>query len=165
MGRKPKPIHLHLLDGNTAKLTKAEIEERQNLEEKISFKKDKIKPPNWLSADAKKVFKKLVKEYETNDLLVNVDVSALSLFCDAYVDYIKCSEIIEEEGLLVEYTNKAAETNKVPHPLLTKKKQLFDQMNKLMGEFGFSPVSRARLAIPQDNKKTKTKEEEMFGDV
>jgi P27 family predicted phage terminase small subunit len=165
MGRNPKPIHLHLLSGNKNNLTKSEINKRKELEDKVSFKKDNLKPPTWLNKEAKKIFSKIVKEFEHNELLVNVDVHALSLFCDAYVDYINCSKIIEEEGLLVEYTNKAAETNKVPHPLLTKKKQLFDQMNKLSGEFGFSPIARARLSMPKETPKQKTKEEDMFGEV
>ena len=48
-------------------------------------------------------------------------MNALATYCDAYSDYVECTKIIRQEGLLVEYTNKAAETNKVPHPLLTKK--------------------------------------------
>jgi P27 family predicted phage terminase small subunit len=151
MGRQAKPIHLQLLEGNKSHLTKAEIDKRQKAEENISFKSDNIKAPTWLNKEAKKIFSKLVKEFEHNELLANVDVHALSLFCDAYTDYINCSRMIEEEGLMVEYTNKAAETNKVPHPLLTKKKQSFDQMNKIMGEFGLNPVARARLAINLQN--------------
>ena len=48
----------------------------------------------------------------------------------------------------VEYTNKAAETNKVPHPLLTKKKQLHEQMKALAVEFGLTPSARAKIVIP-----------------
>ena len=51
-------------------------------------------------------------------------MNALATYCDAYSDYVECTKIIREEGLLVEYTNKAAETNKVPHPLLTKEKAI-----------------------------------------
>ena len=64
----------------------------------------------------------------------------------------------------MEYTNKAAETNKVPHPLLTKKKQLHDQMRSLVLEFGLTPSSRARLAMPKVEKSERSEEEELFGD-
>jgi P27 family predicted phage terminase small subunit len=67
--------------------------------------------------------------------------------------------------LMVEYTNKAAETNKVPHPLLTKKKQLFEQMKAVASEFGLSPSARAKLATPKKEEKPKTEEEQLFGDA
>lgn len=157
MGRNAKPINLHLLEGNKNRLTKEQIDKRKKAEESIEFKSDNIKPPTWLSAEAKKIFKKVTKEFEQNDILVNVDVHALSLFSDAYADYIECTKIISEEGIQVEYTNKASETNKVPHPLLTKKKQLFEVMNKIMGEFGLSPTARAKLAL---NLQTDDKEDD-----
>ncbi|WP_198962479.1 phage terminase small subunit P27 family, partial [Geobacillus sp. FJAT-46040] len=98
-------------------------------------------------------------------LVTNVDVNALALYCDAYANYVKCSQIIEEEGLMVEYTNKAAETNKVPHPLLTKKKQLHEQMKSLAVEFGLTPSSRAKLALPKEEPKQPTPFEQEFGEV
>lgn len=167
MGRNAKPLQLHLLEGNKNRLTKKEIEKRQELEKSIVFKDDNIKPPSWLNKEARKQFKRVVDEFKSNDLLKNVDVHSIALFCDAYADYIECSRLIQEEGLMVEYTNKAAETNKVPHPLLTKKKQLFEQMQKFMSEFGLSPIARARLTIPRDDgdDKPKTAKEKMFGDV
>jgi len=163
MGRHAKPVDLQLVDGNKNKMTKEEIDKRKKAEEAINFKSDKVKPPTWLSDDAKKVFRKLVKEYEHNEMLVNVDVHALAMFSDAYINYIQCCEIIDKEGLMIEQTNKAGATNSVPHPLLTKKKQLFEQLNKIMGEFGLSPSSRAKLAIPSQIEKVNDKLS-LFGD-
>jgi P27 family predicted phage terminase small subunit len=165
MGRNAKPIHLHLLEGNKNRLTKKEIEQRLEVEKRLQPKKDKIKPPSWLDATAKKEFKRIASELVELDLLTNVDVNALAAYCDAYSNYIECTKIIQEEGLMVEYTNKAAETNKVPHPLLTKKKQLFEQMKAIASEFGLTPAARAKLAIPKEEEKPKTEEERLFGDV
>jgi P27 family predicted phage terminase small subunit len=164
MGRKAMPIDLMLIKGNKH-LTKKEIQERKEAEERIKPKADKVKPPTWLSKEAKKVFKQLAKELQEVGLITNVDVHALALYCDAYVNYIECTRIIEEEGLMVEYTNKAAETNKVPHPLLTKKKHLHEQMKALANEFGLTPAARAKIAIPKQEKKEPTAFEKMFGDV
>lgn len=164
MGRNAKPIHLHLLQGNKSRLTKKEIEKRVEVENKLKPKKDKVKPPKWLDSIAKKEFKRIAEELMELDLLTNIDVNALAAYCDAYSDYIKCTQIIREEGLMVEYTNKAAETNKVPHPLLTKKKQLHEQMKSLASEFGLTPVARAKIALPKEKDKPKTEEEQLFGD-
>lgn len=165
MGRKAMPIQLHLLQGNKNRLTKKEIEQRVEAEKRLKPRANKVKPPAWLSDEAKKEFKRIVKEMQDLDLLTNIDVDALALYCDAYVNYIECTRIIAEEGLMVEYTNKAAETNKVPHPLLTKKKQLHEQMKSLAAEFGLTPAARAKLAIAKEDKKPKTEEEELFGDA
>jgi len=165
MPRKAMPIALHLIDGNKNRLTKAEIEARKSAEERLRPKDDKVKPPSWLSKEAKKVFKQIAKELEHTKLITNVDIHALALWCDAYVDYINCTRIIEEEGLMVEYTNKAAETNKVAHPLMTKKKQLAEQMRALASEFGLTPAARAKLAIPKDPPKEPTPFEREFGNV
>lgn len=164
MGRKAKPIHLHLLEGNKNRLTKNEIEYRVETEQRLKPKKDKVKPPSWLDPIAKKEFKRIAKELAELDLITNVDVNALAAYCDAYSEYIRCTEIIREEGLMVEYTNKAAETNKVPHPLLTKKKQLHEQMRSIAIEFGLTPSARARLAMPKKEEKPKSEAELLFGD-
>lgn len=147
MGRNPKPVQLHLLEGNKNRLTKDEIDKRQKAEESLTFASDNIRPPTWLNAEAKKVFKKLVKDFESTGLLVNVDSYALSMFCDAYSDYIRFTAIIVEEGDMLEYTNKGSETNRIPHPLFTKKNHAFVQMDKMMGKFGLSPVDRAKLVV------------------
>lgn len=147
MGRAAKPIQLHLLEGNKNRLTKAEIDKRKKAEEQLNFKADKIKPPTWLRKEARKYFNRLVKEFEGLNLLKNVDVDMIALYCDALLDYITFTKIIEEEGVQIEHTNKAGETNRVPHPLLTKKQHAFQQMNRIAGDFGLSPVARAKLAL------------------
>ncbi|WP_077616920.1 phage terminase small subunit P27 family [Caenibacillus caldisaponilyticus] len=165
MGRKAIPIELQLINGNKNRLTKSEIEQRREAEKKIKPKSNKVKPPAWLNDVAKKEFKRIVKEMQELEILTNVDVDALALYCDAYASYIECTRIIDEEGMMVEYTNKAAETNKVPHPLLTKKKQLAEQMKALATEMGLTPASRAKLAMPKEQPKEPTEFERLFGDV
>lgn len=149
MGRNAVPISLHLVNNNAGHKTKKEINERLQREQAMKPKKDDIKPPKWLRPESKKVFKRIANELIELDLLTNVDVDQLATYCDAYIEYVECTKIIDEEGLMVEYTNKAAETNKVPHPLLTKKKALFEQMHKIAGEFGLTTRARASLAIPK----------------
>ena len=164
MGRKAKPVDLQLVQGNPNRRTKKELHARKQAEEKLKPNSDRVKPPGWLGKQAKKEFRRIVKEMEHIDLLTNVDVDMLACYCDAYEGYQEATRIIQEEGMMVEYTNKAAETNKVPHPLLAKRRQLFDQMKSIAGELGLSPSSRAKLALPRDNDKPKDPFEERFGD-
>ncbi|MCQ6343703.1 phage terminase small subunit P27 family [Bacillus cereus] len=162
MGRKAKPIHLHILEGNTNRLTKEEMKQRLESEKRWKAKSDKVRPPTWLDSVAKKEFKRIAGELLELDVITNIDVNALALYCDAYADYMACTKIIQEEGLLVEYTNKAAETNKVPHPLLTKKKQLHEQMKAIGVDFGFTPSARAKIVIPNRKQGPKTNVEKEF---
>ena len=165
MAKKAKPIDLQVVQGNPNRRTKKEIHDRKEAEEKLKPKSDRVKPPTWLGKQGKKEFRRIVKELEHIDLVTNLDVDMLACYCDAYEGYQECTKIIKEEGLMVEYTNKAAETNKVPHPLLTKKRQLFDQMKSIANDLGLTITSRAKLAIPKgEEKKPKDPFEEKFGD-
>ena len=133
------------MEGNKVRKSKEELERLQKNDAKLQFEKDDIKPPTWLKQDARKMFRKLVSEFEKTGLLVNIDTYALAIFADAYSTYVEYTKTIEEEGHLTEHTNKSGNTNTVTHPLITKKIQLFQQIDKLMGKFGLSPIDRAKL--------------------
>lgn len=145
MGRKSMPAHIHLVNGKSH-MSKAELERRKVAEESMDFKDDAIKAPHWLRKDAKKYFTKIVKEFEGTGLLKNVDVNAIALYADALHDYVTFTRIIEEDGYMISQTNKAGATNSIPHPLLTKKTAAFQQMSKIMSEFGLTASARASLA-------------------
>ncbi|PFV32440.1 P27 family phage terminase small subunit, partial [Bacillus cereus] len=83
MGRKAKPIHLHLLEGNTSRLTKEEIEQRLEAEQRLQAKKDKVIPPEWLAPVAKEEFERIANELLELDVITNIDVNALATYCDA----------------------------------------------------------------------------------
>jgi P27 family predicted phage terminase small subunit len=153
MGRKAMPIDLLLIQGNKNKLTKKEIESRKAAEEKLKPKTDKIKPPTWLSPLAKREFKKLAAELNEIGLITNVDVNQLAVYCRAYARFIE-----------IQKGNEDPETGET----ITDEKTLdtlFKQLKSMAIEFGFTPSSRAKLAMPKEEEKEKTPEEKMFGDV
>ncbi|WP_426453833.1 phage terminase small subunit P27 family [Paenibacillus sp. S-38] len=164
-GRKAMPVNLLLIKGKKH-LTKEEIELRQEREKKLQPSTNRTNPPAWLCDTAKKEFRRIAKELKEIDLLTNVDVNALALYCDAYADYIEITRIIKNDGFMVEHTNKSGVTNEVAHPLLAKKKQMHEQMRSLAVEFGLTPASRAKIAMPprgqpdEEDEFTRT-----FGDV
>ena len=100
MGRKAKPIHLHILEGNTNRLTKEEMKQRLESEKRWKAKSDKVRPPTWLDSVAKKEFKRIAGELLELEVMTNIDVNALALYCDAYADYMACTKIIQEEDCL-----------------------------------------------------------------
>lgn len=78
MGRKAKPAKLHLVEGNKANISKSVLEARAENEARLRTWTDKVKPPKWLSKDAKREFKRIAKELQEVDLISNVDVDMLA---------------------------------------------------------------------------------------
>ena len=144
-GRKAMPVELLLLNGNKNRLTKKEIEARKTAEEKMKMKADQVRPPSWLSAPAKREFKRLAAELKEIDLIANVDLNQLAVYCRAYARYVE----LQKEDIPNE---KTLDT-------------LFKQMKSIATEFGFTPSSRAKLAMPKEEEKPQSSEEKMFGDV
>jgi P27 family predicted phage terminase small subunit len=164
MPRKAKPIELHLLEGNKNRKTKKEIEHRKQVEAALKPGSDKVKPPMWLCRAGKKVFKLLAKELMQIDLVTNIDVYAMARWSNCYVKYQQCAAIVNEEGVQTMKVGKEGAVT-VPHPLLSTMKQLNEQMTKLESEFGLSPASRAKLAMPPKEEKEPTEFEKTFGEL
>lgn len=157
MPRIKQPIDI-LQYQNKKHLTKAEIEDREQSESNFKPSDNKILPPTWLSSQAKKQFKIIYENLKEFDLVTNVDVPMLAMWADAYCDYIQCAKEInislkETNSLLVD-SNKSAATQKTEHPLLSRKKQLSEQIDRIGKQFGLSPISRIQIMLPRnDNNK------------
>ncbi len=152
MGRKAMPIDLLLIQGNKNKLTKEEIKARKEAEAKIKPKADKIKPPKKMSSASKKMFNQLARELQITELITNVDVYQLAMYCRAYTRWEElCAGEEQEDGTII-YDEKKIDI-------------LFKQVKSMGTEYGFTPSSRAKLAMPKDEEKPKSTEEKMFGDI
>jgi P27 family predicted phage terminase small subunit len=152
MGRKAMPIDLLLLQGNKNRLTKDEIKARKETEEKIKPKSDKIKPPKKLSVAAKTMFNQLVQELQITGLITNVDIYQLAMYCRAYTRWEELCEGEEQEDGTIIYDEKKIDL-------------LFKQVKSMGAEYGFTPSSRAKLAMPREEEKLPSNEaERRFGD-
>lgn len=125
------------VDMMSKNLTKEEYEARKQAEEKLKGGTDKIKPPTYLSKDAKKIFNYIVDELEEAGILTNLDVFILAS-CSNAIARIQEAEKELNKGL---YDNK----DKVKDALRVKEsytKEFFRCCNEL----SLSPQSRAKLA-------------------
>lgn len=172
MARKTEPMSLKVLNGNTQRLSKKKIEARIQQEKEMKLPNDKLKPPKWLGDIAKKEFRYVVSQTDSIDLLNNLDLHVLSIYCDTYEKYVKCSEIIQRDGLMTDQGyNKESERElrkhgKVieaertkdygygQHPLLIRQKDLFNTLRSLQSELGLTPVARAKIAMDKAYKET-----------
>ena len=157
MSKKAIPISVQVAKGNPNRLTKSEIKRRQKNDENLKPNTNNIRPPTWLDTVALEEWERLSEELAELELLTNVDISLLAVYCDAYSRYLQATEALEREGMFVEYTNKGGATNVVEHPSVKAQIKYSELMRKIATEFGLTPASRAKIAIRQPDNEPKNK--------
>ena len=138
-GRKPKPTHLKLLEGNPGKrdLPKNEPVPRAAFPEK---------PDDFTTGAASDCWDRIVVELEAMAILHSADRDALVMYCEAWGTY-RTAQVSVGKGILI---NRG--TDKEPHPVTNPAWRIGrDAMSILMrlGEsFGLTPAARARIELP-----------------
>ena len=166
-GRKPKPTHLKLLEGEPNK-------------DRINFDEPKFKPkapkcPSWLSVEAKHEWNRLAPELERLGLLTGADMAMFASYCSAVgklewaekemkkmrrlemkaaqAKGIKPSEQPMMGGMIssVKAKNEKGEFkstgkfNTLPYVWIYNK--CLEQLRSFGAEFGLSPSSRTRIKV------------------
>ena len=157
MGRKAKPIELLVMDGKS-NMTKEEIRARR--ERELRPETSRVECPDWLCDVAKSEWERIEEDLMDLGLLTNIDVNQLAIYCDAYAKYTKASQEIDKFGLVIKHTNKSGATNIVTNPYVQIAGKYAELVKKFCDEFGLTPTSRARIAIP---KKPDAKKDRLRG--
>lgn len=150
---------------NKSHLTKAEIERRQAEEATVKPKSDNIKCPYWLKDKvARKEFKRIAAELQEIDLMSNLDVDLLAMYCQAYAQYQKATEELQDQPLSITKYDKFERPYQVENPLIKIQLKYSDEMKKIASQMGLSISSRLKLVVPQPkNDKPKNKFSEFLG--
>ena len=166
-GRKPKPTHLKLLEGEPNK-------------NRINFDEPKFKPkapkcPSWLSTEARKEWNRLSPELERLGLLTGADMAMFASYCSA-VGKLEWAEkeikkmrrlearAVKSKGIkssdhpmmggmiagvkILDKDGKAISTGKyntLPYVWIYNK--CLEQLRSFGAEFGLSPSSRTRIKV------------------
>lgn len=114
---------------------------------------ESAKPPKFLKLEGKKNFNLLIDQlgYNGYNILTNIDLPALTLLADVYTEYIEVTKTIEKEGIIIEDYNNRNKIVKKIHPLTGYKRQLFNDLTKMLKEFGMSPSSRNKVEFKPSN--------------
>jgi P27 family predicted phage terminase small subunit len=136
-GRKPKPTHLKLLEGNPGKRP-------------INTREPKPPPvtptcPRHLSDDAKKEWRRVTPLLDTLGLLTKIDRAALAMYCEAWGRWVQAEEALRKFGVMVKSPNGFP----MQSPYLAVANKAMGQMRGLLAEFGMSPASRTRISVEQ----------------
>lgn len=114
--------------------TKEEIEARKEQESRLRGMADKVKPPSYLTAKQKKIFKYIVKELEASGILGNLDVFILSTVS------IAIDRLQEIESAINENPEKLFDKT-----LMSTKDKYTKDLFRCCNELSLSPQSRAKL--------------------
>jgi len=140
MGRLPKPTNLKLLQGNPGK---------RPLNEREPKASDGVpKPPDCLSDEALKEWKRLSPELEKNKILTHFDRAAFASYCMAWGFMEQAYRGIQARrnkkggGLL---TESADGTWKV-HPHVQVFNKQLENTLKAACHFGFTPATRSKIS-------------------
>ena len=104
--------------------------------------------PRGLTADDKKVWKKLVPELRTLGLLTVLDGELLAVYCQTYADWLHYRQQIAKYGdmqIIRDDEGKAKYMQQSPYVGMANRSVAI--LKSYAAEFGFSPSSRTRLSV------------------
>ena len=139
-GRKPKPTHLKLVDGNPGK-------RKIQKGEPMPAQGDLPEPPEHLNALARAEWARVAAGLHSLRLLCGVDRAALSAYCVAYARWTQAETAIAEMAKRDQLTGglmiKTATGGAVQNPLVGTSIKAAADMVRYAAEFGLSPSHRA----------------------
>lgn len=153
-GRKPKPTHLRVIEGNPGKRGINRDEPKPPVSRGLS-------PPAHLSPDAKREWKRVSRSLELLGLLADIDREALAAYCGAH------GVLVAAERALREYARTEAGKKLGPmlaetpggaliqHPLVGVARRARLDIVKFAAEFGMTPSARSRVKVQPGEKGSK----------
>lgn len=140
-GRKPKPTHLKLLEGNSG-------------HRPINGAEPKPTPglptcPAHLNPSAKAEWKRLVQELDAIGILTRIDRAVLAGYCQSWGRWVEAERKLAESPPLLRTPAGYVQLS----PWLTIANRERELMLRFMAELGLTPSSRTRLSVkPQARK-------------
>lgn len=136
-GRRPKPTRLKILTGNPGKRPLNTNEPRPEPETPEC--------PVELGPVAKREWERLVVELSKLRILTQLDRAALAAYCGAYALWAEAMEAIQKYGTMVK--SPSGYPQQSPYVAIANRQA--EIMMRIASEFGFTPASRSRIAVPQ----------------
>lgn len=127
--------------------TKEVMEERLESEKRLKGDNDKLYPPDFIKQDeiALKKFDEIVYELNKAEILSNVDVDLLAIYCDSWSNYVRATKMLSMQSLIEEQEGKTGVV-KTANPYIKVQQSYAQQMTKLASLFGLSPADRSKIA-------------------
>jgi P27 family predicted phage terminase small subunit len=140
-GRKPKPNALKRLAGNPGKRP-------LNEEPQPPMPNHTPYVPRHLNEEGKREWRRIVSVLLALGLYTVVDRAALAMYCQAWGRWVEAERTLAKEGPVL----TSDKGNLYQNPWLHVANKAWDQMRKILAEFGLTPSSRARLSVNESGQ-------------
>lgn len=105
--------------------------------------------PSWMSAEAKKAWKRVCRELETAGTIATVDVDLLTAYCSLVADLKSATQRINTDGVWVNVVVKDRHGAVIgeavkPHALLKAKDAMTARLRQLSDSLQIGPAARTR---------------------
>jgi P27 family predicted phage terminase small subunit len=143
-GRRPKPTALKLIAGNPGHRPINKDEPQPDAVD------ENLKPPRWLSGEARAVWDELLPRMLRNSLITDIDVIAFARYCQNCGRYAVAESYIAKQGEVMIVGEGGMPFQ---NPYLAVSNRAAEMMAKGEAAFGMNPSDRTRVAGPGGKKK------------
>lgn len=144
MGRYKLPAQVKAIRGTTRKCRDKEIELSPST---VIMSPQDVKVPAHLSPEAKKVYKDVVSQLVSMKMLQPIDSTALCIYANSIATIMKMQKELDKDGYCVYIKDEDGNiTGTSVNPMHKVMKDAINVANTIGSQFGWSPVSRIRLA-------------------
>lgn len=106
-----------------------------------SFKRVPPVAPEWLSAEARAEWDRVLPELSRLDLVKEGDRAALAAYCEAWATFRQATETVQHEGLTIE-----AKQGTLAHPAVAIARAAGRELRSWAAHFGLTPSTEQALA-------------------
>ncbi|WP_276641326.1 phage terminase small subunit P27 family [Siccibacter turicensis] len=138
-GPPKTPTYLALVKGNPSKRT---------------LNKNEPKPPSGVPPTPKHFdkqgkywFKRMADELNAIGVISQLDARALELLVEAYTEYRHHCDTLEVEGYTYRTETNTGDVLIKAHPAAMMKADAWKRIRAMLGEFGMTPASRAKVGV------------------
>lgn len=139
VGRKKKPTHLKVVEGNPGK---------RKLTSEREPKPSGAEPdkPQFTTGEASECWDRMVLELRAMGLLHAADVDSMEIYCEAFGTWRRAQRAVAS-GVLINRGTKER-PNMVTNPAWRIARDAANLVRQLAEQFGLTPAARSRIEVP-----------------
>ncbi|MER8266521.1 phage terminase small subunit P27 family [Streptomyces griseus] len=140
---KKRPAGLKLIEGRAPGRDSG----GRKVVEPPAFKRLPPEAPDWLPAEARAEWDRIVPELARLDLLKPVDRSALTAYCLTWDRLVRAQREMESDGSVLSTNSQG----RVRHPAVAVIEAASKELRAWAGEFGLTPSAEAKVSRQGDD--------------
>ncbi|MFJ9113007.1 phage terminase small subunit P27 family [Streptomyces sp. NPDC102283] len=140
---KKRPAGLKLIEGRSPGRDSG----GRKVTEPPAFKRLPPEAPEWLPAEARAEWDRIVPELARLDLLKPVDRSALTAYCLTWDRLVRAQQEMEADGSVLSTNSQG----RVRHPAVAVIEAASKELRAWAGEFGLTPSAEAKVSRQGDD--------------